>query len=171
MEPDHALAGAAARPPSVRLALESMRAWTARRWAVAIVVSAVAALLMGVPTGIVRTSLYTRMTPVTWWDYPVWAISALLVGLTAATYLRGAATGGAVPDRSRRALGASVLSTFAIGCPICNKLVVGLIGASGALSYWAPLQPVLGVLSITLLATGLYVRLRGAVACPLAAAP
>ncbi len=170
MEPDRALAAAAARPPSVRLALESMRAWTARRWAVVIVVSAVAALLMGVPTGIVRTSLYTRMTAVTWWDYPVWAISALLVGLTAATYLRGAVT-GAVPDRSRRALGASVLSTFAIGCPICNKLVVGLIGASGALSYWAPLQPVLGVASIALLATGLYVRLRGAVACPLAAAP
>jgi len=131
-----------------------------------VIVVGLAALAMGVPTGIVRTSFYTRMTPVTWWDYPVWAVSAVLVGLTAATYVRvrGAAPAGV--DRSRRTIGATLLSTFAVGCPICNKLVVALIGVSGALSYWAPLQPVLGVLSIALLLTGLVVRLRGQVACP-----
>lgn len=121
---------------------------------------------MGVPTGVIETSFYTRMTPVTWWDYPVWATSAVLLGLIAATYVRvpGLADGPA-PDRSRQALGATILSTFAIGCPICNKLVVALIGVGGTLSYWAPLQPVLGMLSIGLLITGLVVRLRGAVAC------
>ena len=125
-------------------------------------------MAMGVPTGIIATSFYTRMTAVTWWDYPVWAVSALLVGLTAATYVRGADRDGAnVPDRSRRTIGATLLSTFAIGCPICNKLVVALIGVSGALTYWAPLQPVLGVLSVALLGMGLLVRLRGSVACPL----
>ena len=34
----------------------------------------------------IRTPLYTRMTPVTWWDYPVWALSAATIGLLAATY-------------------------------------------------------------------------------------
>ena len=121
---------------------------------------------MGVPTGVIETSLYHRMTPVTWWDYPVWAVSAVLVGLTAATYVRGRDDeADPLPDRSRRTLGATLLSTFAIGCPICNKLVVGLIGISGALHYWAPLQPILGVLSIALLATALVMRLRGAIAC------
>lgn len=91
-------------------------------------VGTAAALVMGVPTGIVETSFYHRMTPVTWWDYRVWAPSAE-------------------------------------GCPICNKLVVSLIGVSGALSYWAPLQPVLEVPSIELLTTGLVVPLRGAIAC------
>lgn len=149
-----------------RLALASMRFWPARRWLVAAGATVLAALFIGVPTGIVRTSLYTRMTPVTWWDYPVWAVSAVLAGLTAATYVRveGAVPRG--PDRSRRALGATLLSGLAVGCPICNKLVVALIGVSGALSYWAPLQPVLGVLSVALLLTGLAVRLRGQVACP-----
>jgi len=155
-----------ARVEHARLGLASMRTWPLRRWLVAVTVAVLAGLAMGVPTGIVPTSFYTRMTPVTWWDYPVWAISALLVGLTAATYVRVGGAAPAGPDRRQRALGATVLSAFAVGCPICNKLVVALVGVSGALSYWAPLQPVLGVLSIALLLTGLAVRLRGAVACP-----
>lgn len=149
-----------------RAAVASFAAWPARRWLVAGMAGTIAALAMGIPTGIVRTSFYTRMTPVTWWDYPVWAGSAMLVGLTAATYVRGHEGVSSAPDRSGRTVGATLLSVFAIGCPVCNKLVVALIGVSGALSYWAPIQPVLGVLSLALLATGLRVRLRAYVACP-----
>ena len=121
--------------------------------------------MMGVPTGVVPTDFYTRMTPVRWWDYPIWATSALLIGLIAATYVRVGDVPATGPDRSRRALGASLLATFAIGCPICNKLVVAAIGVSGALSYWAPLQPLLGVLGVVLLLTGLTTRLRGQACC------
>jgi len=158
------------KPSTMQLgaAVMSMQTWPLRRWLVAVAVAVLAALAIGVPTGVVQTPFYTRMTPVTWWDYPVWAVSAVLVGLMAATYVRAGEPRRALPDRSGRTLGATLLSTFAVGCPICNKLVVGLIGVSGALSYWAPLQPVLGVLSIALLAAGLLVRLRGAAACPVA---
>ena len=156
----------AARAERVRDALAAMGSWPLRRWLVAAAVAVLAGLAMGIPTGVVPTSFYTRMTPVVWWNYPVWAISALLAGLVAATYVRTGGAAPAAPDRSGRTLGATVLSTFAVGCPICNKLVVALIGASGALSYWAPLQPVLGVLGIALLGTGLTVRLRGQAACP-----
>lgn len=150
--------------------LTSLRSWSAGRWAVAILAGSLAALVMGVPTGVIRTGFYSRMTPVTWWDYPVWGISAILIGLTAASYVRVQGRSVQAAGRSGRTIGATLLSTFAVGCPICNKLVVGLIGVSGALSYWAPLQPILGLLSIGLLATGLAVRLRGAVACPVPAA-
>lgn len=153
------------------LLLAQPRAWPVSRWLVAIAVAAVAAVLMGVPTGIIHTSLYSRMTPVLWWNYPVWAASAVLVGLTAATYVRARGTAPDPVDRSRRTLATALLSTFAIGCPICNKLVVGLIGVSGALSYWAPLQPVLGLLSVGLLLAGLGVRLRAERACPVASHP
>lgn len=153
------------RPVGLRQGLASLKTWAARRWVVAILAALAAALMTGVPTGIVETGFFTRMTPVIWWNYPVWAASAILVGLTVATYARAGEPQVATLDRSRRTIGATLLTTFAVGCPICNKLVVGLIGITGALNYWAPLQPVLGVLSIVLLAIGLSVRLRGAVAC------
>lgn len=145
-----------------------MHTWPARRWFVAVAAAAAAALVIGVPTGIIDTSFYTRMTPVRWWDYPVWAISAILVGLTVATYVR---VDAAPPLHSRagRTVGGTVLATFAVGCPVCNKLVVGVLGASGALAYWAPIQPLIGILSVALLATGLLLRLRSDVSCALPA--
>ena len=109
------------------------------------------------------------MTPVTWWDYPIWATSALLIGLTAATYVAVGDVAASGPDRTRSSLVASLLATFAIGCPICDKLVVAAIGVSGALSYWAPLQPLLGALGIMVLLTGLTVRLRQQACCPVPA--
>ncbi len=160
---------ASAQPPrafaGLRTGAAGVRAWPARRWLVALSVTMAAALVIGVPTGVVPTSFYTRMTTVTWWDYPVWALSAVLVGLTAATYVRIAGPEREVPDRSPRTAGATLLSTFAVGCPICNKLIVALIGVGGAVSYWAPLQPILGVLSVGLLGTGLALRLSGSVVC------
>ena len=158
-----------ARVLAMRAALERaavLRRWTVRQWLVAIVVGAGAAVVIGVPTGIIHTAFYTRMTPVTWWNYPIWALSASLIGLTVATYLHEPAGTTDAAPRARRTMGATMLSLFAVGCPICNKLVVGLIGVSGALSYWAPMQPVLGMLSLGLLATGLSMRLRGQLSCP-----
>ena len=157
--------GGPGRGESVRDGLRTVVAWPLRRWVAAAVGATLAALIMGVPTGVVPTSFYTRMTPVTWWDYPIWAFSAVLIGLIVATYVQIGAPRVAAPDRSGRTIGATLLTAFAVGCPVCNKLVVGLIGVSGALNYWAPLQPILGLLSVGLLVTGLGVRLRGAVAC------
>ena len=148
----------------IRRRIASFRMWGFQRWLTASIATTAAALLVGVPTGIIETDLYTRMTPVRWWDYPVWALSAVLVGLTVATYVRI----GDVPparDGAGRGLTATILATFAVGCPICNKLVVAVLGVSGALTYWAPLQPVVGILSVLLLATGLLLRLGGDIAC------
>lgn len=49
---------------------------------------------------------------------------------------------------------------LAIGCPICNKVVVALLGVSGALNVFAPLQPVIGAASVALLGAMLAWRLR-----------
>jgi hypothetical protein len=154
---------------------QSMRTWPVRRWVVAVAVTVLAALVIGVPTGVIATPFYTRMTPVLWWNYPVWAVTSVLEGLLVATYVRGAETArqdqeSAAPrPRTARALAAAVLSSLAVGCPICNKLVVLAIGVSGALSFWAPAQPVLALASIALLTHALVRRLRTAKACTLPA--
>ncbi|MEU1273209.1 hypothetical protein [Streptomyces sp. NPDC005799] len=174
-----------------------MRTWPLRRWLVAAAVTVLAALVIGVPTGVVSTPFYTRMTPVLWWNYPVWAFSSVLEGLVVATYVRPRAAAlpaqvgssliplgeaawnpasGEVRSREERAaerpltaraLLGGIGSTLAVGCPICNKLVVLAIGVSGALSYWAPVQPVLALASVALLGYALVRRLRSAEVCAL----
>ncbi len=144
-----------------------MRSWGWQRWAVAALGAAGAALAIGIPTGIVETPFYTRMMPVLPWNYPVWLASSLLMGLVIATYVRPA---GRLPHTGGRAGAGALLSAFAVGCPICNKLVVFLIGLTGALNVWAPLQPLLGVASVTLLGFALAVRLKGERACRVAVA-
>lgn len=122
-------------------------------------------MAIGVPTGIVPTALYRRMTPVLWWNYPIWAVTAVLGGLIVATYIRRPG------DRRPRsgagaASGGGLLTAFAVGCPLCNKLVVAALGVSGALTIWAPIQPVLGVLSVAGLAWVLRRRVHDEFACP-----
>lgn len=135
-----------------------------RRIAVGALAALVVAVLIGVPTGIIHTSWYDRMTPVLWWNYPVWVVSSLLTGALAATYVRDPDI--PVPDdQGGKTFVGSVLSLFAVGCPICNKLVVMAVGTSGAMNWFAPLQPLLAGGSLALLGYALWARHRTAIAC------
>ena len=124
------------------------------------------AMVIGVPTGIIETPWYTRMTPVLWWNYPVWLISSILTGALVATYVRDPALPLPASEGGKTFLG-SMLSLFAVGCPICNKLVVLALGVSGALNWFAPVQPFLALASLGLLAYALWARRRAAIACRL----
>jgi hypothetical protein len=102
---------------------------------------------------------------VAWWSYPTLAATAILGGLVAASYVRSPVerTGSA------RTAGGGLLSVLAIGCPVCNKLVVLALGTSGALAVWAPLQPLLAIASVALLGWALRTRLAAEGACRLPA--
>lgn len=145
----------------------AMAGWPTRRWVAAVLGAGMTAVLIGVPTGIIPTSFYQRMTPVLWWNYPVWAMTAVLSGLVMATYLR---TAYSSPRSSKMTLGGGLLSLLAVGCPICNKLVVLAVGVTGALNVWAPLQPLLGLVSVGLLGWALHRRLRGELSCTVSSA-
>lgn len=141
--------------------------FTRRQWLVALTSATAVALVTGLPTDLVPNPFYRRMTPILWWNYPVWAATAVLAGLVTATYVRrqpGRPVAGA-------AASGGLLSFLAVGCPVCNKVVVWLIGISGALSFFAPIQPYLGVAGLALLAVSLIVRLRQIASCPLPATP
>lgn len=66
---------------------------------------------------------------------------------------------------SRKTFAGGMLSLFAVGCPIWNKLVVMAMGVSGALTWFAPPPPLLAVGSLGLLAYALWARRRTALAC------
>lgn len=149
--------------PRLTAVIGAVRRWPMRRWVAAGTGGLASALVVGIPTGVVPTSLYTRMTPVQWWNYPVLAATVVLAGLAIATYVRPAP--GNSPHRMGGMTGGGLLSAFAIGCPICNKLVVAALGVSGALDIWAPIQPFLGLSALALLGFALIHRLRGEVSC------
>lgn len=148
-----------------------MRRWGARRWAAVVVGTIAVALLTGLPTVMIPNGVFGRMEPVTAWNRPVWLVTSVLAGLLLATYVREPDVAPATGDGddldapARRGGVAGLLGYLAIGCPVCNKLVVLALGTSGALSWFAPLQPVLAVASIGLLAWALRTRLRTAAAC------
>lgn len=139
--------------------------WDVRRYAVAVAAGVAWLVAAGVPTDLIDTPLFVRMTPPEWWNYPLWVAGAVLVGLLAATYVappgRGVASGS-----QGKLFGGGVLSVFAVGCPVCNKLVVLALGMSGATAYFAPVQPLLGLLSVGLLGYALRVRLSRETSCP-----
>lgn len=154
-----------ARPGSPGVAAGQAARWPIRRIAAAVFATAALALAMGVPTGLVPTPLFVRMTPVQGWNYVAWALTAVLGGLVTATYVRRPG------DRAPRngvtaASGGGLVTAFAVGCPVCNKLVVAVLGTSGAMTVWAPAQPVLAVVSIVALAWALRRRLSNEYACP-----
>ena len=154
-----------------------LQQWSMRRWGTAVGAAAAVALVVGLPTDVIPNPVFGRPVAVTWWSYPVLVLTALLGGLLFATYtrnpgpaLQGVAAGDALVDDERSArtggLG-GLLSFFAVGCPVCNKLVIVALGTVGARRWFEPIQPLLAVISVVLLGVALRARLRNATACPL----
>ncbi|MEV6692146.1 cytochrome c biogenesis CcdA family protein [Micromonospora sp. NPDC051196] len=140
-------------------------AWPARRWLVAILGAVVTTVAIAVPTALIDTPFFGREVAVTWWAWPVLVVTAVLSGLLLATYV-GPTGPAAGHTGTRTGVTGAALSLFAVGCPVCNKIVLIALGYSGAMSWFAPAQPVLAVASIVLLAWALRRRLAGERACP-----
>ena len=150
----------------------------------------------GMVSAIIPNPVFGRQIPPEAFAIAVWLLSSPLIGIVGATYTAPMPAASARPiafaqplafasagplqaiepvepgeERRSSTLGTlgSLGAFLAIGCPICNKLALMLLGTSGALSIWAPIQPVLGGLSLVLLAVTaawrIRLRIRGG-ACP-----
>ena len=136
-----------------------------RFWGVSGVYTLGAALFIGIPTVLIPNSFFVRMTPSSAQDYIIWGLSVLLIGpvmALATLYPTSPRTPSAAPGRSGgiRAFLGTLLAFFSVGCPICNKLVVLLLGVTGAMTIFDPLRPFLGMASLLLLSMTLILRLR-----------
>lgn len=136
--------------------------WFTTRYAVtAVLATAFVALILGIPTDVIPNPWFTRMIEAEPLNYFFWIGTSLVSGALLATYVLpkpkegGIGIGGA-------GLGSGMLGLLAVGCPICNKLVIALLGVSGALNYFAPIQPLLGGLGLLLATSALLLRIRGA---------
>jgi hypothetical protein len=154
--------------------LDTLRTWELRRWAVAAIGALATVLLIGLPTVLIPNPVFGRAIPATWWSWPALLVAAALSGLLAATYVRrppGTTQAAVQPEEAgtRSGMLGGVLTFFAVGCPVCNKLVLLALGSAGAMQWFAPVQPLLAVAAVAALAWALHTRLRGERACALAA--
>lgn len=122
-------------------------------------------LAVGIPTDLVPNPIFGRETPPTWWSWPALAVSAVLAGLLAATYVNAPAPAGDAD--ARRGAAGGLLTFFAVGCPVCNKVVLVALGSAGAMTWFEPVQPFLQLVAIGLLAWALDTRIRTQSACSL----
>ena len=182
-------------PRTLSLAGRGLRTWGPRQWLVAAGVALAFGLLLGLATVLIPNPVFTREIPPVWWNYPVWILTSVLSGMVVATYAQGqagaapAAGGGGPADdhdddtarldaqntaaearrSSRIGFAGAMLAWFAVGCPVCNKLALLALGYSGAITWFAPFQPVMAIVALVLTAVALVVRLRGQIECVLPA--
>jgi hypothetical protein len=151
-----------------------MSRWSRRRWLAAALGGLAVAVLVALPTAVIPNPVFGRAVAVTWWSYPVVVVTGVLGGLLVATYVREAGV-AAPPDpdegidrASKLGMAGTLVTFFAVGCPVCNKLVLLALGATGAVTWFAPFQPVLAVVSIVLMVLALRIRLRNENSCRVA---
>ena len=165
-------------------AFTALLAWPARRWATAVGAGVAFALVIAIPTALIKNPIFGRQIPPTWWSWPSLIVSSVLGGLLVATYVRDPAVdppsqvaGDSVAaegeydddeDRVNRRRGTigGLLTFFAVGCPVCNKLVLIALGSAGAITWFEPIQPVLQAVAVALLGWALFARLEGERFCP-----
>ncbi len=127
-------------------------------WLRAIPFGLVALVLIGIPSDLIDTPFFGRPVETTSIDYVIWAITSSLIGLVFAIRLPNSHRDEEERSDIRTSWG-GFFSFLAVGCPVCNQLVVAAIGTSGALSWWAPVQPIVGALAIGFVLWALRKRL------------
>ena len=128
-------------------------------------------MVIAVPSDLIDTPIFGRPVETRWIDYAILVVTSALIGLIFA--VRPSAPGSGELARVRDREGTQTIwggftSFLAVGCPVCNQAVVALVGTSGAMAWWAPVQPLVGLAAVGLLLYTLRKRLKTyrMAACP-----
>ena len=131
----------------------------ARRLALAVGVGVFTLLVIAIPTDLISNPIFGRQIEATVWAWPVALLTAVLAGVLIAlprpTSCRPA---------TRTGIFGGALTYLAVGCPTCNHLVVLALGTTGALAWFAPIQPFLALIGLAILSGAIIHRvwlLRG----------
>jgi len=139
-----------------------LRSWTPTQWLVAFLGGLTTFLALGLPTDVIDNPVFGRAIDETPWAMPVLLVTSVLAGLLLGTYVNARPFDRAAKSGSFGGL----LAYFAIGCPVCNKLVLLALGTTGAVNYFEPVQPYLAALGIVALAYAFHKRVTMSSVCP-----
>ena len=150
--------------PPLFLDRPSIRSTLDRRFWVAATLGTLASLvLLGLVSAIIPNPVFARTIPPDGPAIAVWIASAPLMGVLLATSLSAPRSATLAPGRDLTGSGltiGSLAAFFAIGCPVCNKIVLLALGTTGALTVFAPIQPIIGIGSLVLLTVTVRWSLR-----------
>ncbi len=141
-----------------------LRTWSIRRWITVAVSAIITGLVISIPTAVLENSVFGREIAVTSWSVPVVVITSILSGLLFATYIKNVSANTEDTSLKIGTVGA-FFSFLAVGCPVCNKIALVALGYSGAMNYFAPVQPFLAFAGVAILTYALIMRLNGEVKC------
>jgi len=146
--------------------LTAVMLWPAKRWVAAIAVAVATFFLIGLPTAVIANPVFGRAVGVTSWSMPVLITTSVLSGMLFATYVR---MDTVITDENSAKVGSigGFLAYLAVGCPVCNKLALIALGSTGAIQYFAPVQPYIGAAGLLLLMYALRKRLVNESQCAL----
>lgn len=122
-----------------------------------------AILLFGIPTALIPTSWFARMVSAQTMDYVFLLLNSTLIGAYFGlhTYERRERN-----NRSDRlATTGGIMNIFAVGCPLCNKGFIVLLGASATMAYFEPLRVWLGLLSVAVIGVAVWFKIKNVRAC------
>ncbi len=117
---------------------------------------------VGIPSGVIPNPYFIRPLEARPSDYLFLGVITILAIALGATYGAPAVCSSrdAWSSQDSKALGGGLLLFIGIGCPVCNKVALALVGASGALTYFEPIQPLFSLASIVVMCVALTLRLR-----------
>lgn len=142
---------------SIRMAIGMLSPRAIARAVSAGLAASVATLaIIGLTTDVISNPWFERKVPVQGFDWIVLIAISVLTGALVVTYFLGQSS----LIGTRTGVGSGVLGWFAVSCPLCNKVILVLLGTSGATSLFEPIQPILGALAVVLALGALAVRIR-----------
>ena len=110
-------------------------------------------IVLGTIAAIWTNPFFIRMVPVAGYELPLLAAQSVLLGLYVA--LRR-------PACQVRTIGAgSFVGFLGIACPICNKVLMFVFGASALMTYFEPVRLYVGLAGLGLGVLAVVVTLRG----------
>lgn len=114
-------------------------------------------LLFGIPTALIPTPLFSRMTPSRSLDYLFLLLNSGLLGayVGLSVYEKHAKS-----KEGTLAASGSIFNILAVGCPVCNTLLVALLGVSAVMTYIEPARVWLGLASTALVGAALAFKVK-----------
>ncbi len=123
-----------------------------------IIISISLFLVMGIPTALIPNPLikYTRMIPATVLDYFFLVSTSALLGALISLKLYFKSKNKA----DFKTIAGGSIGFVAFSCPVCNLLLVSVLGFTTIMAFIEPLRPFLGIASVIILIYLIYKELK-----------